>query len=47
MRNLIDINMLNDGIARKLLQTAKFYKSSGRGLLEGAPFVGKNFSNDF
>ena len=41
MRNLIDINMLNDGIARKLLQTAKFYKSSGRGLLEGAPLLGR------
>ena len=40
MRNLIDINILEAGIARKLLQTAKFYKSSGRGLLEGAPLLG-------
>ena len=47
MRNLIDINMLNDGIARKLLQTAKFYKSSGRGLLEGAPLLGRTLAMIF
>ena len=43
----IDINMLNDGIARKLLQTAKFYKSSGRGLLEGAPLLGRTLAMIF
>ena len=47
MRNLIDINMLNDGIARKLLQTAKSYKSSGRGLLEGAPLLGRTLAMIF
>ena len=47
MRNLIDINMLNDGIARKLLQTAKFYKSCGRGLLEGAPLLGRTLAMIF
>jgi len=47
MRNLIDINMLNDEIARKLLQTAKFYKSSGRGLLEGAPLLGRTLAMIF
>ena len=47
MRNLIDINMLNDGIARKLSQTAKFYKSSGRGLLEGAPLLGRTLAMIF
>ena len=47
MRNLIDINMLNDGIARKLLQTAKFYKSRGRGLLEGAPLLGRTLAMIF
>ena len=39
--------MLNDGIARKLLQTAKFYKSSGRGLLEGAPLLGRTLAMIF
>ena len=47
MRNLIDINMLNDGIARKLLQTAKSYKSSGRGLLEVAPLLGRTLAMIF
>ena len=47
MRNLIDINILEDGIARKLLQTAKFYKSSGRGLLEGAPLLGRTLAMIF
>ena len=47
MRNLIDINMLNNGIARKLLQTAKSYKSSGRGLLEGAPLLGRTLAMIF
>ena len=47
MRNLIDINLLEDGIARKLLQTAKFYKSSGRGLLEGAPLLGRTLAMIF
>ena len=47
MRNLIDISLLEDGIARKLLQTAKFYKSSGRGLLEGAPLLGRTLAMIF
>jgi hypothetical protein len=37
MRNLIDINILANGIPRKLIETAKFYKSKGRGIVEGAP----------
>ena len=47
MRHLIDINSLDDGIPRKLLQTAKFYKSSGRGLLEGAPLLGRTLAMIF
>jgi len=47
MRNLIDINTLEDGVARKLLQTAKFYKSKGRGLLEGAPLLGRTLAMIF
>ena len=35
MRHLIDINILEEGIPKKLLDTAKYYKTKGRGLLEG------------
>ena len=47
MRNLIDINSLDEGIPRKLLQTAKYYKSIGRGLLEGAPLLGRTLAMIF
>ncbi|PPR15705.1 MAG: Ornithine carbamoyltransferase [Alphaproteobacteria bacterium MarineAlpha9_Bin3] len=47
MRHLIDINSLDQGVPRKLLQTAKFYKSSGRGLLEGAPLLGRTLAMIF
>tara|TARA_B100001996_G_C18599613_1_gene569304 strand:- start:117 stop:1031 length:915 start_codon:yes stop_codon:yes gene_type:complete len=47
MRNLIDINMLDDGVARKFIQTAKFYKSSGKGLIEGAPLLGRTLAMIF
>jgi ornithine carbamoyltransferase len=47
MRNLIDINLLEEGVPRKLLQTAKFYKSKGRGLLEGAPLLGRTLAMIF
>ena len=47
MRNLIDINILDDGVARKLIDTAKFYKSKGRGLVEGAPLLGQTLAMIF
>jgi len=47
MRNLIDINILDDGVPRKLLDTAKFYKSKGRGLVEGAPLLGQTLAMIF
>ena len=47
MRNLIDINILDDGVPRKLLNTAKFYKSKGRGLVEGAPLLGQTLAMIF
>ncbi len=47
MRHLIDINSLDHGVPRKLLQTAKFFKSSGRGLLEGAPLLGRTLAMIF
>tara|TARA_B100000686_G_scaffold149590_1_gene156843 strand:- start:4681 stop:5595 length:915 start_codon:yes stop_codon:yes gene_type:complete len=47
MRNLIDINSLEDGVPRKLLDTAKFYKNQGRGLLEGAPLLGRTLAMVF
>ena len=47
MRHLIDINVLENGIPRKLLDTAKFYKNKGRGLLEGAPLLGRTLAMIF
>ena len=47
MRHLIDINALGEGIPRKLLNTAKFYKNKGRGLLEGAPLLGRTLAMIF
>lgn len=47
MRNLIDINILDNGIPRKLLETAKFYKNKGRGLVEGAPLLGRTLAMVF
>ena len=47
MRNLIDINILDDGVPRKLLDTANFYKSKGRGLVEGAPLLGQTLAMIF
>ena len=47
MRNLIDINILDNGVPRKLLDTAKFYKSKGRGLVEGAPLLGQTLAMIF
>ena len=41
MRHLIDINILEEGIPKNLLETAKYYKTKGRGLLEGAPLLGR------
>ena len=47
MRNLIDINDLDNGVPRKLLETAKFYKNKGRGLVEGAPLLGRTLAMIF
>ncbi len=47
MRHLIDINALDEGVPRKLLDTAKFYKNKGRGLLEGAPLLGRTLAMIF
>ena len=47
MRNLLDINDLDNGIPRKLLETAKFYKNKGRGLVEGAPLLGRTLAMIF
>ena len=47
MRNLLDINNLDNGIPRKLLETAKFYKNKGRGLVEGAPLLGRTLAMIF
>ena len=47
MRNLIDINALSHDIPRKLLETAKYYKSKGRGLVEGAPLLGRTLAMIF
>ena len=47
MRNLIDINTLDNNIPRKLLETAKYYKSKGRGLVEGAPLLGRTLAMIF
>jgi len=47
MRNLIDINTLSHDIPRKLLETAKYYKSKGRGLVEGAPLLGRTLAMIF
>ena len=47
MRNLLDINDLDNGIPRKLLDTAKFYKNKGRGLVEGAPLLGRTLAMIF
>ena len=47
MRHLIDINVLDNGIPRKLLDTAKFYKNKGRGLSEGAPLLGRTLAMIF
>ncbi|HIG09038.1 MAG TPA: ornithine carbamoyltransferase [Alphaproteobacteria bacterium] len=47
MRNLIDINILANGIPRKLIETAKSYKSKGRGLVEGAPLLGRTLAMIF
>ena len=47
MRHLIDIHTLDDGIPKKLLDTAKFYKTQGRGLLEGAPLLGRTLAMIF
>ena len=47
MRHLIDINILEEGIPKKLLETAKYYKTKGRGLLEGAPLLGRTLAMIF
>ena len=47
MRHLIDINILEEGIPKKLLDTAKYYKTKGRGLLEGAPLLGRTLAMIF
>ena len=47
MRNLIDINTLPNGVPRKLIETAKYYKSKGRGLVEGAPLLGRTLAMIF
>ena len=47
MRNLLNINDLDNGIPRKLLETAKFYKNKGRGLVEGAPLLGRTLAMIF
>ncbi|MDB9761423.1 ornithine carbamoyltransferase [Alphaproteobacteria bacterium] len=47
MRNLIDINTLSHDIPRKLIETAKYYKSKGRGLVEGAPLLGRTLAMIF
>ena len=47
MRNLLDINDLDNGVPRKLLETAKFYKNKGRGLVEGAPLLGRTLAMIF
>ena len=47
MRNLIDINALPNGIPRKLIETAKYYKSKGRGLVQGAPLLGRTLAMIF
>ena len=47
MRHLIDINALDEGVPRKLLDTAKYYKNKGRGLLEGAPLLGRTLAMIF
>ena len=47
MRHLIDINILEEGIPKNLLETAKYYKTKGRGLLEGAPLLGRTLAMIF
>ena len=47
MRNFIDINDLDNDVPRKLIETAKLYKNKGRGLVEGAPLLGRTLAMIF